>query len=308
MIFEETDWITSTPLENIPLHFGTTQKKPCLHKRRRSNMMINPLELKHINSIDALQADMITLNLEDAIAPSRKKEALYNIALFLSNLEFSSSFIVVRTNPFYKGGKEEIAFLNDFGFDGFRLPKITSKKEIKEALSLINKTKELHLTIETKESFLMLEELKLDEQITTVNLGLLDLLSSMGLPHNLIQLDNPTVEYIMAKFLIDTKSANLHPISFMFQQYNDTESFRAWCKKEQKMGFESKACLGPKQVTIANEIFGISEDERNRAFAIKRLFEASSKNNINGFMSENYGYIDEPIYRDALNTLKHIGS
>ena len=63
--------------------------------------------------MDESDADMITLNLEDAIAPSRKKEALHNIALFLSYMEHANSFIIVRINPLDEGGAEEIKFLND---------------------------------------------------------------------------------------------------------------------------------------------------------------------------------------------------
>ncbi len=66
---------------------------------------------------------MVTLNLEDAIAPIRKEEALYNIALFLSNLENSNIFIIVRTNPLNNGGKEEIEFLNNFNFEAIRVSK-----------------------------------------------------------------------------------------------------------------------------------------------------------------------------------------
>jgi citrate lyase subunit beta/citryl-CoA lyase len=73
-------------------------------------MMLNPLNLKHMNRLDSLNADTVTLNLEDAIAPSRKKEALINTALFLSHMEHSKSFVIVRTNPLDGGGAEEIAF------------------------------------------------------------------------------------------------------------------------------------------------------------------------------------------------------
>ena len=86
-------------LDHIPDTFGSKKKKACSHARRRSNMMLNPLNLKHLNRMDESPADMITLNLEDAIAPSRKKEALQNIALFLSYMKQSHSFIIVRTNP-----------------------------------------------------------------------------------------------------------------------------------------------------------------------------------------------------------------
>jgi citrate lyase subunit beta/citryl-CoA lyase len=92
-------------LDTLPTTFGSKRKTPAVKRIYRSNMMLNPLNLKHINRIDESDADMITLNLEDAIAPSRKKEALHNIALFLSHMEHSNSFIIVRTNPLDEGGK-----------------------------------------------------------------------------------------------------------------------------------------------------------------------------------------------------------
>jgi len=286
--------------------FGNAKKVPCPHRHRRSNMMLNPLNLEHLNRIDESEADMITLNLEDAIAPSRKKEALHNIALFLSHMKYSSSFIIVRTNPLEEGGAEEIAFLSDFSFDAVRVAKVTNQNQIAQALTLLSQEKELHISLETKEAFENLNTLRIDERLTTANLGILDLLSSLSLPQSLVSLGNPTIDYILSKFLIDAKTAGIHPISFMFQDYNDTETFKAWCEHEKMIGFESKACMGPKQVHIANEVFGINKYEIERAKHIKAVFEANAEKGINGFMDEKYGFIDEPIYRDSLLILNNI--
>ena len=128
------------------------------------------------------------------------------------------------------------------------------------------------------------------------------------MPQSLVKLENPTIDYILSKFLVDAKSAGIHPISFMFQEYNDTDTFRAWCEREKMMGFVSKACMGPKQVAIANAVFGISQSEIDRAKHIKKVFEANSAKAINGFMDEKYGFIDEPIYRDALLKLGSLQS
>jgi citrate lyase subunit beta/citryl-CoA lyase len=284
----------------LPTHFGSKTKNFCPHKRRRSNMMLNPLQLKHLNRLDELQADMVTLNLEDAIAPSRKKEALHNIALFLSYTTESNSFIVVRTNPLYEGGAEEIRFLNDFGFDAIRIAKVKTIAEIEEGLTLLDSSKELHISLETKEAFQNLANLRIDARFTTVNLGILDLLTSLGLPQSLVHYGNPTIEYLLSKFLVDAKSAGLLPTSFMFQEYNNTETFREWCELEKRMGFTSKACMGPKQVTIANDVFGVAPEALQRAKYIQEVFERKSTQQNNGFMDEKYGFIDEPIYRDAL--------
>ncbi len=298
MIFEN--------LDTLPTTFGSKRKAPAAKQRYRSNMMLNPLNLKHLNRIDDHVSDMITLNLEDAIAPSRKKEALHNIALFLSHMEHSNAFIIVRTNPLNEGGAEEIAFLNDFAFDAVRVAKIKNQTEIAQALTLLSEDKELHISLETKEAFEGLRRLRIDERLTTANLGILDLLTSLDLPQSLVTLENPTIDYILSKFLVDAKTAGIHPISFMFQDYHDTETFKAWCERERMMGFESKACMGPKQVQIANEIFSINKYEKDRALHIKEAFEAHSAQGINGFVDEKYGFIDEPIYRDSLLILNNI--
>ncbi len=292
-------------LNNLPKEFGNKYKKRCLHKNRRSNMMLNPLNIKHLNSIDKSKSDMITLNLEDAIAPSRKKEALHNIALFLSHLEDSNAFIIVRTNPLNEGGSDEISFLNNFSFDAIRVAKVKNKEEIRQALNLLSSDKELHISLETKEAFENLSTLGIDDRFTTANLGILDLLTSLGLPQSIVKLENPTIDYILSKFLIDAKIAGIHPISFMFQEYEDTDTFELWCKREKMMGFESKACMGPKQVNIANRIFNMDKYELKRAMHIKKIFEEQSEKGINGFMDDKYGFIDEPIYRDALLILNN---
>jgi len=293
-------------LDSLPVHFGNKRKAPVVKRYFRSNMMLNPLNLKHLNRMDESDADMITLNLEDAIAPSRKKEALHNIALFLSHMEHANSFIIVRTNPLHEGGAEEIAFLNDFSFDAVRVAKVKDQTEIAQALTLLSEDKALHISLETKEAFQNLSRLRIDERLTTANLGILDLLTSLGLPQSLVTLQNPAIDYILSKFLVDAKTAGIHPISFMFQEYNDTETFKAWCKREKMMGFDTKACMGPKQVQIANEIFSSNSYEIERALHIKEAFETHAAQGINGFMDEKYGFIDEPIYRDSLLVLNAI--
>jgi len=293
-------------LDTLPKEFSNAYKKRCKHTRRRSNMMLNPLNLKHLNRIDESDADMITLNLEDAIAPSRKKEALNNIALFLSHMQESRSFIVVRVNPLQEGGEEEIAFLNDFGFDAVRVAKVKDQSDIARALTLLSEDKELHISLETKEAFANLATLRIDPRLTTANLGILDLLTSLGLPQSLVKPDNPTIDYILSKFLVDAHTAGIHPIGFMYQEYNDIEGFRQWCEREKAMGFTSKACMGPKQVAIANEVFGVSKEEIARAKHIKERFEEESAKGNNGFMDERYDiFVDEPIYRDALLLLQN---
>jgi len=305
MIFNSLDFIEKLSVDERLKHLGNKKKKPSTLKTFRSNMMLNPLKLKHLNNIDNLECDMVTLNLEDAIAPSRKKEALHNIALFLSHLEASNTFVIVRTNPLDEGGREEIAFLNSFSFDAVRVAKVKTREDILEIDRLLKSEIEIHISLETKEAFANLATFGGIERFTTANMGILDLLTSLGLPQSLVERDNPTIHYILSKFLVDAKTIGVNPISFMFQEYNNVEEFRAWCELEKKMGFTTKACMGPLQVQIANEVFSIDNEAIVRAKIIKEAFEKSAQKGENGFMHEQYGFIDEPIYRDALLILEN---
>jgi citrate lyase subunit beta/citryl-CoA lyase len=305
VIFEELEKISSLPPEERVTLFGNVKKSPSSNRLHRSSMMLNPLNLKHLNRLDELEADAVTLNLEDAIAPSRKKEALINIALFLSHLESSPSFVIVRTNPLDMGGREEIEFLDDFGFDAVRIAKVRRVAEIEEALSLVGDDKEIHISLETAEAFRDLSKWRgVDSRFTTANLGILDLLADLKLPQNALKTDNPLAMHILSRFLTDASIAGLRAVSFMYQDYRDTTGFEEWCHIEKSMGFGSKACMGPAQVKIANEIFGMERDALSRALEIKDAFEKNSASDINGFMHEKYGFIDEPIYKDALNTIE----
>ena len=64
--------------------------------------------------------------------------------------------------------------------------------------------------------------------------------------------------------------------------------------------------MGPAQIEIANDIFGVSVEAIERAEHIKAVFETNAAMGENGFMDEKYGFIDEPIYRDSLLILNSI--
>jgi len=305
VVFDSVSEIESIKLVDRVALFGNHKPKYTGSNLHRSNMMLNPLNLKHLNRLDNLEADVVTLNLEDAIAPDKKREALINIALFVSNLVEYKSRIVVRVNPLHLGGKEEIEYLNRFHVDAIRISKVKTSNEIKEALEILGDDKELHISLETKEAYRDLAYWGgIDSRFTTANIGILDLLADLKLPQSLIYSNSPLAEHILMEFLIRAKTAGLKAVSFMYQDYKNIDGFTKWCKRERELGFESKACMGPAQVDIANKIFAPDSKELKRAKEIKEAFESSAKKGINGFMHKEYGFIDEPIYKDALNILK----
>ena len=277
-----------------------------LNKRSdyRSVLMLSCNNIKHLSKIASLEADCIMLNLEDGVSREDKPFALVLAAIFIAKTQKSDKKLVVRVNALEEGGYEEITYLNRFMPDAIRVPKIQNKQEVISVLALLNEGIELHLSIETAQAWHNLQTLAVNRRVTAFYLGILDLFADMGLPHSLINLDNPTMHYMLSHFLVTTKAMKVKPISFVFQEYKDSDTFTKWLELEKRMGYDAKGCISPKQVSLVNEIFIDKEKEIKRAKIIIKLFEMHRDEGITGFVDEEYGFIDEPIYKGALNTLK----
>jgi citrate lyase subunit beta/citryl-CoA lyase len=275
--------------------------KRVLNKRDdfSSVLMLSANNIKHLKKIADIKADCIILNLEDGVSKENKPTAMRLCAYILSHHLTCKKKLVVRVNALDEGGDKEIRYLSPFMPDAFRVPKIRSKEDVQKALSLIKGESELHLSIETKESWLRLQDLAVDKRVTAFYLGVLDLLADMKLPQSLINTDNPTMHYILTHFLITCKAMGVKPVSFVFQDYKDTATFKQWLKIEREMGYDAKGCLSPSQVSEVDKIFSMDEKEIEDAKNIIKLFEAKRAEGITGFSDERYGFIDEPIYKGA---------
>ncbi|MBU1658301.1 CoA ester lyase [bacterium] len=269
----------------------------------RSVLMLSCNNIKHLSKIEALEADCIMLNLEDGVSKEDKPFALVLCAIFLSRLKKCDKKLVVRVNPLDEGGYEEITYLNQFMPDAIRVPKIKDSNEIKKVLALLNDDTELHISIETASSWHNLSSLAIHKKITVFYLGILDLFADMKLSQSLISRDNPTMLYILSHFLITCKAMNIKPVSFVYQEFKNLDEFGMWIALEKSMGYDAKGCISPAQVNRVNEMFTHEKQLLARAKIIVQLFEMHRDEGITGFVDEEYGFIDEPIYKGALALL-----
>jgi citrate lyase subunit beta/citryl-CoA lyase len=251
--------------------------------------MVSGHQVKHLNKIDELKADVIMLNLEDGVPKDKKEIARIMLAVFLSNLKNIDKEIVIRVNALDEGGFEDIEFLNKFTFNAFRIPKIRNIKEIDDVFMKTNK--EIHASIETKEAFFNLKDLKYPK-LTTFYIGIYDLLNELNISHSVISIDNPLIHKILSDFSLTSRYLNITPIGFVYQQYKDLEGFKKWCFLQKNLGLQGVGCITPAQVEIANKIF--SEDKEFAKMIVER-FEKEGPFTIDGL------YVDEAIYKNYKN-------
>lgn len=274
----------------------------------KTSLMINPTNPKHLEKLSSIEAQIAVINLEDGVAHSKKEEALYLTMNALSSLEYSSAAMCVRTNPidspFFA---DELEAVNIVRPDAIRIPKLRTKEELLKIEDALHPDIDIHLTIETKEAFNKISELKTSKRVTTLFFGAIDLLEDLGLGSSMIDVKSETLKYMMCKFIVDAKSFGFTPVSFVWQNYTDMKGFEDWLKIEKEIGFLAKACISPAQVKVANEFFSPCKEALEDAAYIKEIFEKNEALGIGGFKDEKFGFIDAPIYKNAILTLKKGG-
>lgn len=306
MIFDNTDFLEKSKNNLLELEqlIQSQRREQNRSLDFNSVLMLSAHNIKHLNKIDELEADCIMINLEDGVSKKMKPIALRLAAIFISHIKKSEKKVVVRVNALDEGAKEEIELLNRVYPDAIRIPKIKTKDDVKKALQLVDKNIEVHLSIETKEAWLNLKELKVDERVKVFYLGILDLFADLDLPQSLLTPTNDTLKYILANYLLTSHAIGVKAVSFVYQNYKNEVEFKNYLELEKSMGFTVKACIAPTQVKAVNKCFKSDEKELKRAQKIVKLFQEYEKKGITGFVDEKYGFIDEPIYKDALNIIK----
>ena len=271
----------------------------------RSSLMVNPTNPKHLEKLSIIEADVAVINLEDGVADAKKEEALSASVNALLRLEKRKAMMCVRTNPidspFFA---KEIEAINKALPDAVRIPKLRSVEELLRIEEALDPSIDIHLTIETKEAFHKIQELKVSKRVTTLFLGAIDLLEDLGLGSWMIETKSDTLKYIMSKFVVDSRSFDFTPVSFVWQNYTDMDGFEEWLIIEKNIGFEAKACISPAQVKRVNEFFAPSPKALQDALYIKEVYEKNEALGIGGFKDEKFGFIDAPIYKNAILTLK----
>ena len=267
-------------------------------------LMISTHKLKHLNKISKLQTDAIILNLEDGVSKEMKPYALRFSMYALNALAQCDKKIIVRVNALDEGGIEEIIALNAYRPDAIRIPKIKTVSDVEQALLLCDEEIELHLSIETKEAWLNLTQLRVSKRVKAFYLGVLDLFADMKLSQELIKVDNPLMLQLMSHFLLSAKAVGVKPISFVYQEYQNSIGFDAWLALEKQLGFDAKGCLSPQQAEQTLSVFALDNEEVIRAKYIVKRFEEECSRGVTGFSDTEYGFIDEPIYKGALALLK----
>ena len=222
-------------------------------------------------------ADSIFLDLEDAVAPSRRIEARANAVRALHEIDWGTKIVSVRVNGLNTQWAiaDILAVARCPRLDMILLPKVETPGDVIFLDRLLGGL-ELEISRERPLGIEILIE-------TTKGLANVEAIAAasprlegiiFGVGDYSIELENfdivfgaPNPEYAVAGHANDQwhfalarianacRAYGLRPIDGPFANYGDPDAYRASAIRSRALGFEGKWAIHPSQVALANEIF-----------------------------------------------------
>ena len=247
-------------------------------------------------------ADMVCIDLEDAIIPEHKNISRSSTIRAFEDISVPHGVeTLIRINDVNsKDGKEDIkAILESVNTaSGLMLPKIQNVNEIidlEKQIKLANKNLNLHIIIETNKGLENAWNIAQSSAlIKSLLFGGVDMSADLGCNGDWMSL-----LYARSKVVHAAAGAGIDSIDVPFLDLEDMEGMRQEAQKSKNLGFSGKGSIHPKQIALLNKVFTPSESEIEYANKVIKAFNEAS----DGLVVVDGKLIEKPVLRTALKTI-----
>ena len=269
-----------------------TQTEP---RPRRSLLFVPGLRPDRYPKALAAGADIVCVDLEDAVALPRKDEAReLTLPLFAAHMDYPEVERMARINPLSTvEGIKDILALNDCTAPppALMIPKPSSAAEIRLYDDLLGGTCAhilFHVIIESSEGLENVHEIaQASPRIQSLLFGAVDLSASLRAEKTWeTMLYARSRVHAAARFSLDL-------IDVPYLNLKDTEGHAAEARASRDLGFTGKAAIHPNQIPILNDIFTPTLELVARA----RRIIAEFATNTTGLLVVDGELIEQPVLR-----------
>ena len=263
-------------------------------------------------------ADIVLIDLEDAVAPESKAAARPMVHDFIAANPAQRHRLWVRINPFDGPYTlADLAAVVPARPGGIMLPKVYGRADVDKldhclsALEVANgieegSTRVIVLITETAEAMFHTGSYKGAPRVVALTWGAEDLADSIGAQSNKHEDGSYTFTYELARSLtvLGAASAGVTPIETISADFRDLEALRARAERVRRDGFKGMLAIHPAQVPVINQAFTPSAKEVAEAQEIVALFAANPGVGAIGYKG---GMLDRPYLSRAQQLLRQAG-
>jgi len=277
-------------------------------------------------------ADIVFLDLEDAVAPDDKDQARKNVIEALNDLDWSSCAVSVRINGLdthycYRDVVDVVEQAGD-KLDTILIPKVGTPADILFVSTLLEQIEaaknykpiNIHILIETALGMANVESIAATcpERLEAMVFGVADYAASTqarttqmgGANPDYFMLTHPDTDgrrerhwgdqwhFAISRMVVACRAYGLRPIDGPFGDIQDPDGYIAAAKSVAALGVEGKWAIHPSQIKLANEVFTPPEPEVDRARRILLAMEEAA-NEGRGAVALDGRLIDAASIRQA---------
>ncbi len=238
---------------------------------RRSALFLPASNPRAIAKARGLAADVIILDLEDAVAPEAKVAARA-AAVAAAREGFGAREVVIRVNALdTEWGVDDLAACADAA-DAVLVPKVTGAEDIARHDAYLTGETRLWAMIETCLAVSHLQPIAdraLDTRLTALVVGANDLALEMRARPGP---DRAGLLPVLSLTVAAARSRGLAVLDAVCNDYSDLARVAAECSQGRMLGFDGKSLIHPAQIGPANAAFGPDAAEIARAEAVVAAF------------------------------------
>jgi citrate lyase subunit beta/citryl-CoA lyase len=263
---------------------------------RRSELATPGSQEKMIAKAAASEADLVFLDLEDAVAPAEKERARTQVIAALNDIDWGKKTRAVRIN-----GLDTVWVLDDVmevltkagkNLDIIIIPKVKAPRDVwyietmlaqLEGKLRLGRQIGLEALIEETEALARVEEIAASSpRLEALILGVGDLSASQGI--RMGHVSDPALRYpgdmwhyARNRMIVAARANGLDAIDGPYPNYRDADGYRQEATWGSTLGCAGKWCIHPDQIAIANDVFSPTEKEIALAKRMCDAYEAAQK-------------------------------
>ncbi len=246
-----------------------------------------------IQKAKALPADLVFLDLEDAVAPDAKTQARAQVAAALADPDWAGQLRGVRVNdwttPWTHADVIEVVARAGASLDVVVLPKVTDVCHVQALDLLLSQLEATHglpvgrigieAQIEDARGLTNIDAIASGPRVQALVLGPADLMASLNM--RTLEVGEQPLGYdvgdayhhILMRILVAARAHGVAAIDGPYLKIRDVEAFRRVAGRSAALGYDGKWVLHPGQIEAGNEIFSPRQEAYDHAELILEAYE-----------------------------------
>lgn len=236
---------------------------------RRSALYMPGANARALDKARSLPADVLILDLEDAVAPDAKEQARAQVMAAVHEGGYGSRELVIRVNGLdTPWGHADLVAAATAGADAVLICKVDSAEGVRQADRVLRAagapdSLRLWVMMETPRAMLAAGDIAgACPRIECLVMGTSDLTKDLNaLPTR----DRLPMVTSLGLCMLAARAYGLTALDGVHVDLDDAEGLAASCRQGRELGFDGKTLIHPKQLDAANEAFAPSVEELARA-------------------------------------------